>query len=121
MNILSAVLLLMLIVSFVGLFLGWTSKPMTGTHFPPHAWRRSVARVGVTSVSAQAFLFVLLWTPLVRYQLFLRESVHVQVLLLLIAVPCVLWGRMQARWWLIASAAFLPVASWFSVLAEVAY
>lgn len=120
-NIFSAILLMMLIVAFIGLFLGWTSKPMTGTHSPAQAWRRRVARVGLFAVSAQVFLFIALLTPLVRYALVCRESVHVQELLLLIAIPCILEGRMQGRWLLIASAAFLPVVSWFLLLAEMAY
>jgi hypothetical protein len=66
-------------------------------------------------------VFIALWTPLVQYRLLLLQSVNLEIALLLIAVPCIFWGQLQRKWWLIASAAFLPVVSWFSVLAEVAY
>ncbi len=58
---------------------------------------------------------------LVRYRLLLLQSVNLELALLIVAVPCIFLGRLQRRWWLIASAVFLPVVSWFSVLAEVAY
>ncbi|PYT28684.1 MAG: hypothetical protein DMG58_18010 [Acidobacteria bacterium] len=80
-----------------------------------------VAHIGLFAVTAQALLFIALWTPLVRYRLLLSQSVNLELALLLIAVPCIFWGRLRRRWWLIASAAFLPVVSWFSVLAELAY
>jgi hypothetical protein len=64
-----------------------------------------------------ALLFITLWTPLAHYQLLLRQSFHIGVLL----VPGVVWGRIQYRWRLVAAAIFLPIVSWVSVLAEVAY
>src|ERR1700693_1894054 len=63
----TAVLLSMVVVSFVGLFLGWISRP-TIVHAVPLSSRRKIAaRVGLIAVSIQAVLFIVLWTPLLRY------------------------------------------------------
>src|SRR6267142_1895309 len=117
----SALLLGMAVASFVGLFLGWTSRRgiVSGVLLPP--WRNAVAHIGLLAVTAQAFLFAALWTPLVHYRLLLSQAVNLEFALFLIAVPCAFCGRLRHRWWLIASATFLPFVSWFSVLAEVAY
>jgi hypothetical protein len=116
-----AVLLAMIVASFLGLFLGWTSRwGILGTS-SLLLWRKVVAQIGLFAITTQAIIFIALWTPLVRYRLLLLQSVNLELALLLIAVPCIILGRLQRRWWLIASAAFLPVVSWFSVLAEVAY
>jgi len=116
-----AVLLAMIVASFVGLFLGWTSRGEIVGAVSLSSSRKVVAQVGLFAVTAQALLFMPLWTPLVRYHLLLTQSAKLELALLFIAVPCILWGRLRPRWWLIASAAFLPVVSWFSVFAEVAY
>jgi hypothetical protein len=111
----------MVVASFLGLFLGWASRGEIVGAVSPTSWRKLVAHIGLFAVTAQALLFIALWTPLVRYRLLLLHSVNLELALLLIAVPCIFWGRLRRRWWLIASAAFLPLVSWFSVLAEVAY
>jgi hypothetical protein len=116
-----AVLLAMIVASFLGIFLGWASRwGVLGTSSLP-SWRKVLAYIGLFAVTTQAILFVTLWTPLARYRLLLLQSVNLELALLIVAVPCIFLGRLQRRWWLIASAAFLPVVSWFSVLAEVAY
>ena len=112
------ILLAMIVAAFMGLFLGWGS----GQQIAPAApWRRVTAYVGLSAVTLEAFLFIALWTPLVRYRFFLLQSVNLELALLVIALPCVFLGRLRQRWWLTASAIILPVVSWFSVLAEVAY
>jgi len=116
-----AVLLSMIVTSFLGLFLGWASRGEIVGAVSPSSSRKVVAHIGLFAVTAQALLFIALWTPLVRYRLLLSQSVNLELALLLIAVPCIFWGRLRRPWWLIASAAFLPVVSWFSVLAELAY
>lgn len=116
-----AVLLAMIVASFLSLFLGWGSRWETLGSSSLPLWRKVIAHIGLFAVTTQALLFIALWTPLVRYRHFLLQSVNLELGLLLIAVPCIFLGRLRWRWWLIASAAFLPVVSWFSVLAEVAY
>jgi hypothetical protein len=116
-----AVLLAMIVASFLGLFLGWASRGEIVGVVPLSSSRKVVAHIGLFAVTAQALLFIALWTPLVRYRLLLSQSVNLELALLLIAVPCIFWGRLRRRWWLIGSAAFLPVVSWLSVLAELAY
>src|SRR5205814_7659352 len=101
--------------------LGWDSRGEIVGAVSPSSSRKVVAHIGLFAVTAQALLFIALWTPLVRYRLLLSQSVNLELALLLTAVPCIFWGRLRRRWWLIASAAFLPVVSWFSVLAELAY
>ena len=117
----SAILIAMIIVAFMALFLGWSSKPMTATGSAQYSRRLWVARFGVLAISAQALLFTALWTPLVHHQLLLRQYFEVEVLLFLVAVPCVVGGRIQHRGWLVAAATFLPIVSWFTVIAEIAY
>jgi hypothetical protein len=114
----TAILLAMAVASFLGLLLGWTSRRKIES---VASWRKITAYIGLSAVTLQALLFIALWTPLVRYRLLLLQSVNLEIVLLLIAVPCIFLGQLQRRWWLIASAAFLPFVSWFSVLAEVAY
>jgi hypothetical protein len=116
----SAVLLAMIVASILGLFLGWASRSEGAGAVPFSSSRKAVARIGLFAITAQALLFIALWTPLVRYRFLLSQSVNLELALLLIAIPCIFWGRLRRRWWLIASAAFLPVMSWFSVLAETA-
>jgi hypothetical protein len=117
----AAVLLTMMVASFLGLFLGWASiRGILRTASLP-SWRKVLAWIGLFAVTTQAVLFITLWTPLVRYRLLLCQSANLELALLLVAVPCIFLGRLQKRWWLIAAAAFLPVVSWFLVLAEVAY
>jgi len=113
-----AVLLAMIVASFLGIFLGWASR--WGTSSLP-SWRKVLAYIGLFAVTTQAIIFITLWTPLVRYRLLLVQSVNLELALLVVAVPCIFLGRLQRPWWLMASAAFLPVVSWFSVLAEMAY
>jgi hypothetical protein len=117
----TAILLAMAVSSFVGLFLGWTSRWGIVFAAPIPPWRKAIAYIGLLADTAQAFLFLALWTPLVHYRLLLSQTINLESILFLIAVPCIFWGRLRHRWWLIASAAFLPVVSWFSVLAEIAY
>jgi hypothetical protein len=116
-----AILLAMMVASFLGIFLGWASiQGILRTSSLPW-WRKVLACIGLFAVTTQAILFITLWTPLVQYRLLLWQSANLELALLIVAVPCIFLGRLERRWWLIAAAAFLPVVSWFLVLAEVAY
>jgi|ERR1700690_317077 hypothetical protein len=119
--IVGAFLLVMVVGSFVGLFLGWTSNLGIVNGLPVTAWRLAAARIGLFAVSAQALFFIALWTPFVHHRILLWQCVPLEFLLLFIAAPCILSGRMQHRWWLLTSSAFLPIVSFFVVLSEVAY
>jgi hypothetical protein len=117
----TAILLAIMVASFLGLFLGWASiRRILGTSELP-LWRKVLACIGLSAVTTQFILFNTLWTPLVRYRVLLWQAANLELALLIVAVPCVFLGRLQERWLLIAAAAFLPVLSWFLVLAEVAY
>ena len=92
-----------------------------GHDSPLPPWRLAIARIGLLAVTFQALLFVALWTPLVHYRVLLRQCVPFEFLLLLVAAPCVFFGKVQYRWWLLTGSVFLPVISFFVVLAEIAY
>src|SRR5260370_39302806 len=111
----------MIVHLFIGLCLCWASRGDIVSSVPLASSRKVVSHIVLFAITAQALLFIALWTPLVRYRLLLSQSVNLELALLLIAVPCIFWGRLRRRWWLIASAAFLPVVRWFSVLAEEGY
>jgi len=119
--ILGAMLLAMIVGAFLGLFLGWTQWRGMVNSLPLPTWRLALARIGLFAVTVQTFLFVALWTPLVHYRILLQLSVPIEFVLLFITVPCVLFGKIQYRWWLLASSVFLPIVSFFVMLAEVAY
>jgi hypothetical protein len=119
--ILGAILLAMVVGAFLGLFLGWTQWRGAVNDSPLPPWRLAIARIGLLTITVQALLFISLWTPLVHYNALLRQCVPFEFLLLLVAVPCVLLGNAKYRWWLLACSGFLPVVSFFVIVAETAY
>jgi|SRR5580658_443734 hypothetical protein len=116
-----ALLLLMLVGAFVCVFYGWSDWPRQLRSAQLLAWRRAAVTIGLFSVTAQAILFVALWTPIAHHRAALLACMRVDSALVLLAVPCIFAWRGKARWYLLASALILPVACFFTVLAELAY
>jgi len=73
-----AVLLAMIVASFVGLFLGWTSRGEIVGAVPLSSSRKVVSHIGLFAVTTQALLFIALWTPLVRCHVLLSQSVNLE-------------------------------------------
>ena len=116
-----ALLLAMLVGAFVCVFYAWSEWPSQLRSVRLFGWRRAAVGIGLFSVTVQAILFVALWSPISRHHALLVKCMYGDFALVLIAVPCIFawWGT--ARWCLLASALFLPVACFFTFLAELAY
>jgi hypothetical protein len=90
-------------------------------------WRRLAASVGILFITAQTILFITLLATIfshkvaVPYRFFLSGCVLTEVALLVVAAPCTFAWRGRFKWWLLASSFYLPVISFFSALAALAY
>lgn len=91
-------------------------------------WRRVLVSIGVASVTAQTivsstlFITIFHFKVLVQHRFFfLSWCLFIELLLLLIAAPCMFAWQGRLRWWLLASSIYLPVVSFFFVLAVMAY
>jgi hypothetical protein len=111
----------------VVVFCGWSEWQSKIYKAEVPVWRRIIASVGVFSITAQTILFLTLFITifhfkvLVPHRFFLSWCVFIELLLLLVAGPCMLAWQGRFRWWLLASSVYLPVISFFSVLAVMAY
>ena len=118
---LGAVALAMFVSVFLGLVFGWSQWIGIIPIQPLSSWKLVVGRIGIVALTAQVLMFIALWTPLNHYRVLLRICLPIEFLLLAVAIPSVLLGKLHYRWWLLASSVFLPIASFFVVLAELAY
>jgi len=90
-------------------------------------WRRTIRGVGILLITAQTILFLTLLVTIfshkiaVPYRFFLSGCVLGELVLLAVAAPCIFVWRSRFRWWLLASSIYLPVISFFSALAALAY
>lgn len=116
-----ALLLVMLVAAFLGLFYAWRDWPSELRHVKLLAWRRAAVSVALFAVTLQAILFVALWTPVGRDHVLLQRSMQADFVLMLLGAPCSFTWRAPTRWWLLASSVFLPVICFFVALAELAY
>jgi hypothetical protein len=111
----------------VVVFRGWSEWRSKVYQSDLPVLRRIIASVGVLSVTAQTILFLILFITifhfkvLVPHRFFLSWCVFIELLLLLVAGPCMFAWQGRFRWWLLASSVYLPVISFFSVLAVMAY
>ena len=120
-SLLEALLLGMLVGAFVCLFYSWSEWPGQLRSVRLFGWRRALVSIGLFLVTVQAILLVALWSPIIRHPALLLKCMYADFALLLVAVLCILIWRGTARWCLLASTVFLPVARFFTVLAELAY
>jgi hypothetical protein len=116
-----ALLLVMLVAAFLGLFYAWRDWLSELRYVKLLAWRRAAVSVALFAVTLQAILFVALWTPVDRDHVLLERSMQANFVLMLLAAPCIFTWRPPTRWWLLSSAVFLSVISFFVVLAELTY
>lgn len=116
-----ALLLLLLVGAYVCVFYAWSEWPSQLRSLRLLLWRRTAVSIGLFLVTVQAILFVVLWSPISGHHSLLMKCMYVDFALMLLAVPCILAWRGTARWCLLASALFLPVACFLTVLAELAY
>ena|ERR1700674_4309134 len=121
------ILVIILVVPLVGVFYGWSEWHREIYKGELTVWRRITASVGILAITAQTILFITVlitifrYRVLVPYRFFLSGSVFAELALLLLAAPCTFAWRGRVRWWLLASSFYLPVISFFSVLAVLAY
>jgi hypothetical protein len=117
---------LILIGPSVVLFCGWREWRSNILKSDLPAWGQITASIGILSISGQTILFIALlitifhFKNLVPHRFFLSACVFAELVLLLIAGPCMFGWRGRFRWWLLASSIYLPVLSFFSVLAVMA-
>jgi hypothetical protein len=113
----TTVLTLVIVAALSGLYWGWVDW-RTEVHGPDVTlWRRTTATVGLFTVTMQGFLSLALLTIMGRHAVWLRPYLpqtqrlfcHLGfaplalVLLVLVAAPCVVFGKSQSRRLLLAS------------------
>jgi hypothetical protein len=74
-----AILLAMIVASFLGLFLAWTSRQEIVGVLSLRSSRKVIAHIGLFAVIARALLFIALWTRLVRYHFLLSQSANLEL------------------------------------------
>jgi hypothetical protein len=119
-SMVEALLFAMLVGAFVCLFYSWSEWPSQLRSERSFGWRRAAVSIGLFSVTLQAILFVALWF-LISHRGLLLKCLYANFAFVLPAVPCAFFWRGTARWCLLASTLFLPVACFFAVLAGTAY
>ncbi len=110
----TAVLLVLLVAAFVGILYAWIMGRGQVRSVELPAWRRRVAMVGLIAVTLAGALFICFWTPLFRNDALLVRWVRIELLLTLLAIPCVLAAKGASRWWLLLSSVVLMIGSFFT-------
>ena len=111
----------------VVVFYGWKEWNSTIHQGELPVWRRITASVGIFFITVQTILFFTLLATIfshkvaVPYRFFLSGCVLTELVLLVVAAPCTFAWQGRFRWWLLASSFYLPVISFFSALAALAY
>jgi hypothetical protein len=77
--------------------------------------------IGLFSVTAQAILFLAMWSPIAHHRAALLVCMRLDFVLVLLAVPCIFAWRGKIRWFLLASSLIFPVVCFFTALAQLAY
>ena len=126
----TTVLTLVIVVGLSGLYWGWVDW-RTEVHGPDvPLWRRTTATVGLLTVTMQGFLFLALLTILSRHAVWFRPYLpqtqrllhHLGfaplalVFLVLVAAPCLVFGKSQSRRLLLASSVSFCVGWLYVVL-----
>lgn len=112
----TAVLLVLIVAAFVGLLYAWTAWRKQIENEQLSVWRRRFATVGLIAVTIQAVIFIAFWTPVFRDDALLVRWAKGEVIVFLIAIPCVLAGKGPLRWWLLSSSTVLMIGSFFTAL-----
>jgi hypothetical protein len=118
---------MLLVGPSVVVFYGWSELRRKIHQGELPGWRRIAASVGILFITAQTMLFITLLATIfshkvaVPYRFFLSRCVLTELALLVVAAPCMLAWRGRFRWWLFLSSFYLPVISFFSALAALAY
>ena len=108
-------------------FYGWSEWHSKIHQGKLPVWRRIATGAGIFFITAQTILFITLLATIfshkiaVPYRFFLSGCVLTEVVLLVVAAPCTFTWQGRFRWWLLASSFYLPVISFFSALAALAY
>jgi hypothetical protein len=117
---------MLLVGPSVIVFYGWSEWHSKIHQGELPGWRRTIGGVGILFITAQTILFLTLLVTIfshkiaVPYRFFLSGCVLGELVLLVVAAPCMFAWRGRFRWWLLASSFYLPVISFFSALAALA-
>jgi hypothetical protein len=112
----TAVLLGMIVAAFVGLLYASTVWRKQLEKLQLSVWRRRYATVGLIAVTIQAAIFIAFWTPIFRDDVLVVQWTKGELLVFIVAIPCVLAGKGPLRWWLLSSSAVLMMGSFFTAL-----
>lgn len=112
----TAVLLVLIVAAFVGLLYAWTVWRNQVEKLQLSVWRRRCATVGLIAVTIQAAIFIAFWTPMFRDDALVVRWTKGELLVFIIAIPCVLAGKGPLRWWLLSSSIVLMIGSFFTAL-----
>ena len=108
----------------------WMVMPAIGVFYAWSEWHAKIYRsslprshrfatnLGLFFLTLQALLFLALWTPISRYDLFLKCALVTEFISPILALPCVLLWRSRARWWVLASSVCLLMDSFLIVAAQ---
>ena len=113
----TTVLTLVIVAALSGLYWGWVDWRTEVHSLDVPLWRRTTATVGLLTVTVQGFLFLALLNIMSCHGVWLRPYLpqtqrlfrHLGyaplalVLLVLVAAPCVVFGKSQSRRLLLAS------------------
>ena len=110
----TAILLVLIVAAFVGILYAWVVGRGEIRKLELPAWRQRGATVGLIVITAQAAIFIALWTPLFQKDALVAQWVRGELLLSFIAIPCVLAAKGPSRWWLLLSSVVLMIGSFFT-------
>ena len=109
-------MLAVIVAALVGIVYAWSKSYDDVRNAELRPWRRTSAMVGILAVTLQAVLFIAIWTPLGRHNMWVSWLTRGEALLFLIALPCALTRKDRSRWWLLFSSTVLAVFYFLTIL-----
>jgi len=110
----TAILLMLMVAAFVGILYVWIVGRGVVRKLELPTWRRRGATIGLIAVTTQAVMFISFWTPLFRSDTQLMWGARIELLVAVLAIPCVLTAKGASRWWLLLSSVVLMIGSFFT-------
>ena len=107
--------LALVMAAIVGIFYVWSLPYNRVNNAGIQIGRPKTALVANLAVTFQPVMAILILTPLGRYKYSIASLTLCEVLLFLVALPCILMRRDRSRWWLLFSS-IVFVAFYFGML-----
>ena len=107
------VLMPVTLAALAGLIYAWVLTYRESRAAEAPGWRQTVAWLSVGAVTLQVLLFAGMYFFFSNGQRAINSIAEIEVLLVLIAVPCAVMRKGFARWWLIFSSVYFLAFAWF--------